>query len=59
MSQPVSLKQVFEEARKSVENWPEWKQRAYASYWQEESRRKATSESRNSQEVARNQAADK
>jgi hypothetical protein len=59
MSESVSLKQISEEVQKNVKNWPEWKQRAYACYWHEESERGATSESPKAQEAARKQAADK
>jgi len=59
MSGSVSLKQISEEARKNVENWPEWKRRAYASYWQEESERGTTRETPQAEEAAKKRAADK
>lgn len=29
----VSTKEIFEEARRNVESWPEWKRRAYEIWW--------------------------
>ena len=53
MSESVSLKRIFEEARSNVDSWPEWKRSAQASVLQEEPERASSLEAPQVQKAAK------